>query len=236
MESAPVHSPEVAPAAASSVVAAAAGAPKKKGRPSKGSRPKIDIDDEIAEANRMAEVTKKMMLAARAAQRNSKRAKQRLVRRAGKLSSADLERLAVLKRCGLYIEPLDASSGDSTSVASSASSSSASSGSPASGPPTANVKLLAAMSKVDGAAELLSSFGGNVASDAGVTDDPVLAARGAAAETNIGIPRGKRLGPPRSAASSLASLPPPAPADGRDDADHTEGAGEEDMDVEEHNP
>lgn len=228
MESASAPSPEVASAAASLVAAAAVGAPKKKGRPSKSARPKIDIDDEIDQANRMAEVTKKMMLAARAAQRNSRRAKQRLVRRAGKLSSADLERLAVLKRCGLYIEPPDASSGDSTSVATSAASSSACSGTSSAGASTPNVKLLAAMGKVDGASELLSSFGSGAASDARTFC--------AAAKTDIGIPRGKRLVPVRLSASSLASLPPPASADGSDGADDAEGAGEETMDVEEHHP
>ena len=237
MESAPaVLSPELASAAASLVPGAAAAAPKKKGRPSKGSRPKIDIDDEIAQANRMAEITKKMMLAARAAQRNSRRAKQRLVRRAGKLSPADLERLAVLKRCGLYIEAPEASSGDSTSVASSAASSSSSCAASPAFAPTTNMKLLAAMGKVDGAAELLSSFGGSAPSDAGVTDVPASAARGAAAQSNIAIPRGKRLGPPHLAASSLASLPAPASADGRDGAHRADGAEETDMDDEEHHP
>ena len=236
MESASAPSPEIASTPASLVVAAAAASPKKKGRPSKGSRPKIDIDDEIEQANRMAEVTKKMMLAARAAQRNSRRAKQRLVRRAGKLSPADLERLAVLKRCGLYIEAPDASSGDTASVASSSASSSAASSASSAGPPSPNVKLLAALGKVDGASELLSSFGGTVASGAGMTDIPVAASGGAVAKTNAGIPRGKRLGPPRLAASSVASLPPASSADGTDGADDAEGAEEEDMDVEEHNP
>ena len=98
------------PGSGSELPVAEAGQPAPKGksrggRPKASARPKIDIDDEISEANRLAEVTKRMLSAAKAAQRNSRRTKQRLVRKAGKLSAADLERIAVLKRCALLPQP-----------------------------------------------------------------------------------------------------------------------------------
>jgi hypothetical protein len=65
-------------------------------------KPRIDIDDQISEANRLSEVLRKVAQAAKTTAKNGTRAKQRLVRKAGKLSSEDLERIAVLKRCGLF--------------------------------------------------------------------------------------------------------------------------------------
>lgn len=213
---------------------AAETSPKKRGRPPKSSRPKIDIDDEIAQANRMAEITKKMMLAARTAQRNSRKAKQRLVRRAGKLSSADLERLAVLKRCGLYIEAQEPSAASSSSAASTAASSSASSGSPATGPVLPGKKLLTAMGRVDGAAELLSSFGSSGALDGGRAAACGSVASGAGMSAVSAVPRGRRLGPsvpavPVSAPWPLApDVGPPAQPDNEDDAADDDMVGEED--------
>jgi hypothetical protein len=65
-------------------------------------KPRIDIDNQITEANRLSEVLRKVAQAAKTTAKNGTRAKQRLVRKAGKLSSEDLERIAVLKRCGLF--------------------------------------------------------------------------------------------------------------------------------------
>ena len=45
-----------------------------------------------------------MLAAAKTAQKNQKKQKQRLIRKAGGLSAEDLERIAVLKRCGLYAD------------------------------------------------------------------------------------------------------------------------------------
>ena len=74
---------------------------KARGRPV---RPRIDLDEQIAHANKLADVSKKMLVAAKSAQKAQKKQKQRLIRKAGKLSAEDLERMAVLKRCGLYAE------------------------------------------------------------------------------------------------------------------------------------
>ena len=70
-------------------------------------RPKIDLDDEIRRANELAVVSRKMLAAARNTSRNNKKAKQRLIKKAGKLSPEDLERIAVLKRCGLFVDEAD---------------------------------------------------------------------------------------------------------------------------------
>ena len=196
-----------------SVVAGSRGPQKPVGRPKKGSRPKIDIDDEIQEANRLAEVTKKMMQAAKAAQRNSRRTKQRLVRKAGKLSAADLERIATLKRCGLFAaDPADATSSSSSAAApSSASSSSTSVAEPVR---RLNSKLFTAVGQVHGAADLLASMQqhGVGSSSCGTT----AAAGGASPDGSVmaerRVPRGIRLSPPgpQTALASTASAPVPS--------------------------
>jgi hypothetical protein len=74
-----------------------------RGRPS--TKPKIDIDDEIQEANRLADLFKRMQHASKVAARNATRSKQRLAKKASKLSAQDLMRMAVMKRCGLVELP-----------------------------------------------------------------------------------------------------------------------------------
>ena len=54
------------------------------------------MDKEIQEANLLATMSRKLMTAARAIERNNKKSKTRLIRKAGKLSPEDLERLAIL--------------------------------------------------------------------------------------------------------------------------------------------
>jgi len=93
-------SPSSAPSAAGTPVAKAAAAG---GRARGGKKPLIDIDVEIQEANRLAELFKKMQKASKVASRNATRQRQRLVRKAQKLSEQDLMRLAVIKRCGMFV-------------------------------------------------------------------------------------------------------------------------------------
>lgn len=135
--------PEVVPKAkASSIVAAKAAAaapkakaaaaqpsPKRRGRTRNADRPRIDIDDEIEAANKLAAMMKKLAHAAKMAERNSQRTKARLVKKCGKLSAQDMERLAILKRCGLMgaEEEKDDSAACAASSSSSKSSASASS-------------------------------------------------------------------------------------------------------------
>ena len=64
-------------------------------------RPRIDLDESIAAARDAMKQAKKDMVEARRINKNEKRKKQRLLRKAAALSSEDLERIAVLKRCGL---------------------------------------------------------------------------------------------------------------------------------------
>jgi hypothetical protein len=77
-------------------------APSESGRVPTKRKPKIDIDTEIEEANRLAALFRKMQNASKVAARNAARSKQRLMRKANQLSEQDLMRLAVLKRCGIF--------------------------------------------------------------------------------------------------------------------------------------
>ena len=61
-------------------------------------RPRIDIDDQIREANRVQDLLKKMGQAAKTLKKSQTKAKQRLIKKASRLSPQDLERIAVLKR------------------------------------------------------------------------------------------------------------------------------------------
>ena len=176
---------------------------KRIGRPKKGSRPKIDIDHEIEEANRLAEVTKKMMQAAKSAQRNSKRCKQRLVRKAGKLSASDLERIATLKRCGLFVPEVSESSDAATSSSGASSASTALAVSPRGG--RMNDKLLSAVGQVQGAADLLSAMQQHVP-PAG------SAPAGAEVPTSTSRPLTSGGAPRLPRARRLPSFPPAAPS------------------------
>ena len=94
------------------VSAASAKAEPKASPKRKASRPKIDLDDEIRRANDLAAMSRKMLAAAKVSAKNNKRSKQRLIKKAGKLTPEDLERIAVLKRCGLFVEEGDDDEGN----------------------------------------------------------------------------------------------------------------------------
>ena len=64
-------------------------------------RPRIDLDDSIQEARAAMQKAMKEVAEARRVAKNERRKKQRLIKKAGHLSAEDLERIAVLKRCGL---------------------------------------------------------------------------------------------------------------------------------------
>jgi hypothetical protein len=65
-------------------------------------RPRIDLDDAIAAAQSSYKQAAKCMAKARAEARNEKRKKARLFKKASQLSAGDLERIAILKRSGLW--------------------------------------------------------------------------------------------------------------------------------------
>ena len=67
-------------------------------------RPTIDIDASINECKNALKQAQKKVQAAKMEARNEKRRKQRVVKKAASLSLEDLERIAVLKRCGLITE------------------------------------------------------------------------------------------------------------------------------------
>lgn len=116
-------------------VVAAETSPPKKAAPRKR-KPPIDIDTHIAAARQAMKEAQKQVAAARSQARNERRKKQRLVKKAATLTAEDLERIAVLKRCG--VDPArnvaNASGAGVTSIASSASGSSTPATSPALGP------------------------------------------------------------------------------------------------------
>jgi hypothetical protein len=93
----------VSDAGAEQPSSSSAGDPQTVGQRTRKRKARIDIDDEIEEANRISDMLKKVQKRAKTMQRSSKKAKQRLVVKASKLRAEDLERIAVLKRCGLFV-------------------------------------------------------------------------------------------------------------------------------------
>lgn len=75
-------------------------APARKRR--KAALPRIDLDTAIAEARDAMKQAAKMLQDAKSTARNERRKKARLLKKAASLNSEDLERIAVLKRCGLW--------------------------------------------------------------------------------------------------------------------------------------
>ena len=73
--------------------------PEKCKRPA---RPKIDIDAKITDLSKDIVAAQKLLKETKTLQRNERRKKQRLIKKAAGLSSTDLERIAVIKRCGLW--------------------------------------------------------------------------------------------------------------------------------------
>lgn len=64
-------------------------------------RPEIDLDSNIREARATIQRAQAALAQARQQAKQDRRKKARLIRKACHLSPADLERIAVLKRCGL---------------------------------------------------------------------------------------------------------------------------------------
>jgi hypothetical protein len=77
-------------------------------------RPRIDIDDQITEANRVHDLLRKMSQAAKSLKKSQTKAKQRLIKKAARLNPADLERIAVLKR--IFSDSVDDASLSATFV------------------------------------------------------------------------------------------------------------------------
>ena len=100
MESEPMAA--MAAPASSGQSASSAQAPAEE-EPKKGrtKRPRIDLDDSISQAKKAMKEAQKSVAEARKIGRNERRKKQRLLKKAIGLSAEDLERIAVLKRCGL---------------------------------------------------------------------------------------------------------------------------------------
>lgn len=118
---------------AAATAEAVAADPPEKAPPSKGRKrrqlPRIDLDKTIEDAKEAIKKASKAMAEARVQARNERRKKARLLKKAATLSPQDLERIAVLKRCGLW-EPsmgVPALDGSALEIASAASASGATS-------------------------------------------------------------------------------------------------------------
>ena len=73
-----------------------------KARSRRKDRPEIDLDVCIQQAQQAAKDAAKALAKARAEARTERKRRARLIRKAGQLSPADLERIAVLKRTGWW--------------------------------------------------------------------------------------------------------------------------------------
>ena len=166
---------------------------KAKGRPrARPQRPRIDLDEQISQANQLAQVTKKMLNAARSAQRNQKRQKQRLIRKAGKLSAQDLERIAVLKRCGLYADDDEEPTGSSSSRKEDTTREVA----PVAGPQEKKKKLSDVVSQIAGTEVVLHALQAGPSSSGsftGLAASPGTSSAASASGNPDGRPRGTRL-------------------------------------------
>ena len=96
--------------------------PKKSEPKAKRVKPIIDLDDHISKAQEATKMARKQVQQARAQAKLEKRKKQRLLRKASTLNVEDLERIAVLKRCGLIHELCNASAGSGHAASSDAAS------------------------------------------------------------------------------------------------------------------
>ena len=178
---------EAAPSAAAEAKGKAKG--RARARPV---RPRIDLDEQITQANKLAEVSKKMLSAAKTAQRNQKKQKQRLIRKAGKLSAEDLERIAVLKRCGLYADDQEEGS-ESGIVRNTAVDPDEA---PVPGPADKKKKLSDVVQKIAGAEVVLDALGhGSTSSGgaAGATSGHGSSGAVSGSDHPDGRPRGSRL-------------------------------------------
>ena len=158
-------------------------------------RPRIDLDDQIANANKLAEASKKILSAAKSAQKAQKRQKQRLIRKAGRLSAQDLERMAVLKRCGLYADEGE----DAEAAAEAAAASALPDETPVAGPVEKKTKLAEKLSKISTSDVFFQSLAPDQMSSASSgsgsrasAGKPLQSASGASGSA-LELPRGKRL-------------------------------------------
>ena len=125
------------------------------GRPKKGSAPKMDFDDDIKQANLLADAFKKMYKASKAQARNVIRSKQRVNKKAKGLSVQDIMRIAVLKRCGL-VPPADEPAAEGASAAASSGGGGSGSSAGSSSPQLAQ-HMAIALNKIQGGADILKT-------------------------------------------------------------------------------
>lgn len=89
------------------------GAPKRK----HAKKPAIDYDRHIEMARDLMKTAGKQLCAARATERNEQSEKSRLIKKAYNLTFEDLDRIQVLKRCGMMNQGIACASGSASSGA-----------------------------------------------------------------------------------------------------------------------
>ena len=87
------------PSTASSSATASPVVPRRRRRKE---HPPIDIDKTIADAREAVKAAQRAMTEARALARNERRKRARLIKKAAQLSPRDLDRIAILKKCGVW--------------------------------------------------------------------------------------------------------------------------------------
>ena len=97
-----------------------------RGATKRGKKPLLDLDDHIAKAKNAILEARRQVNKARMQAKCEKRKKQRLLRKASNLNLEDLERIAVLKRCGLVAGTTTGTTGERASASTDAASSAAS--------------------------------------------------------------------------------------------------------------
>ena len=157
-------------------------------------RPRIDIDDQIREANRVSDLLKKMGQAAKTLKKSQTRAKQRLIKKATRLNPQDLERIAVPKR--VLNEPQE----QDGNPPSSASSSSATVPPPAQGALDLHALLKGMMKDVSGATDVVEGLG------ARYTQDAKRGKAGSGAGLVAGLVAAPAAGPAEKKPKRLSSL------------------------------
>ena len=143
--------------------AAGTGRAARQGRRS-AQHPRLDIDDQISEANRVHDMLKKMSSAAKQIKKSQTKAKQRLIKKASRLNPEDLERIAVLKR--VFGETQCDGTSSASSSAASSSALAASPPNPSKGIRRLHSSLRVMMNKVPGAENVIQSLGADLEDDA----------------------------------------------------------------------
>jgi hypothetical protein len=156
---------------------------------------RVDIDDDIDEANKVRGLLRRIPKKAVQIKRTSKKMKQQIVRRANKLQAEDIERIAVLRRCGLYISAEEIAPTTSDPAGMRASSDVASSS-------VVQDQMNAIRTRTTGSCDLLKMMVFSDARQEAITHFPACMVDGAQEHSPLKPPRATRLAGSRADMSS----------------------------------